>query len=208
MNKIFEIKDFSFKYSQNSKLILDRCNYTIQENEFHLLIGPNGAGKSTLFNLIQKEVKDCLKLGQKSEDSIADNLTLFENSLLYLYRNKRIPFFPYAKFLKNTIARMLKEFFPIELDLDFYPKNLSGGEKQIFSLFLVFLTPPKLLLLDEHTSALDPQKADSIFQLTKRLCKKHNASAVVISHSEKFIKEKDHYDAIYLLKDGKLGTLP
>ena len=80
--------------------------------------------------------------------------------------------------------------------------RLSGGEKQILALILALINPPKLLLLDEHTSALDPRMADYVMDMTVSAIKEHKMVCVMVTHDlDNAVK---YGNKIYALKDGKI----
>lgn len=158
--------------------VLSQIDLEIQKGEQVLLLGSNGAGKSTLIQTIMKERKPSQgkiyvgKVGLIAQDprqSTYDSLTVKENCLL---RTRR-PFM-------NHLHRFLPQLTQM---MDTPVAQLSGGERQVLALALCLLDPPDLLLLDEHTSALDPQTADRVMELTTTVLKEGEIAALMITHN-------------------------
>lgn len=188
--------------------VLKNINITINEGEFVTIIGGNGAGKSTLMNLLAGEVfpqkgnilidntdvtqkppheRACLVsrvfqdplLGSCSELTIEENLSLalsrgqprFLNTALSIKKNT---------YFKEVISELN---IGLESRLQDPIKSLSGGQRQAISLLMATLRPSKLLLLDEHTAALDPSMAKKVMKITDILVSKNKLTTLMITHS-------------------------
>lgn len=187
---------------------LTGLSLSISEGEFLTVIGSNGAGKSTLLNTIAGEILptsgtimiDDDNVSQKPsfaranavarvfQDPLAGtcgDLTVAENMALAQARGHKRGF-------KKALSRARRESFRdlvaglklgLENRLDTPMAALSGGQRQAISLLMATLSPLKILLLDEHTSALDPKTADFVMDLSKRIIAEHKLTALMVTHS-------------------------
>ena len=180
----------------------------IQEGEFLTVIGSNGAGKSTLLNTIAGEIlpsKGHIYIDEKEvtqqpghkragdvarvfQDPLAGtcgNLTISENLALAVKRGT-------FRGLNKALTREMKQQFQevlktlnlgLENRLDAPMNALSGGQRQAVSLLMATLSPLKILLLDEHTSALDPKTASFVMKLTEKIVAEKGLTALMVTHS-------------------------
>ncbi|WP_297238946.1 ATP-binding cassette domain-containing protein [uncultured Faecalicoccus sp.] len=208
---MLELENVSVTFNKGTsleKVALKEINVTIQDGDFITMLGSNGAGKSTLFNVIsgailpshgkiyldseeitkQKEhirAKNIGRLFQNPEHGTAPHLTVEENlALAYspkkygklslaVHKQDRLYFQEKLKTLDMGLEDRLKT--PIGL--------LSGGQRQAVALMMALLNPPKILLLDEHTAALDPKSAQKILKITNDLIQKEKITALMITHN-------------------------
>lgn len=205
------INDVCVTYNQGTPLEhpgLRSINLRIKEGEFVTIIGGNGAGKSTLMNLLSGEVlassgsilinnKDVTKLSIENRakfvsrvfqdpliGSCAD-LTIEENLALAFRRGR-------GRGLGMALNKQTKGYFrELVADLGLGLENrlqdpmsqLSGGQRQAISLLMATLQPSKILLLDEHTAALDPKMARKVMAITTQLITGQKLTALMITHS-------------------------
>lgn len=227
---MLQIKNLSKSFnlgSENETNIFNNFNFSVKENEFVAILGSNGCGKSTLFNLISgsldndsgsiildgieisklKEEQRAFGIGKIHQDpsmGVSPSLTILENISL---ANKKCEKFSLRALIKknNTpkFIELLKEIdLGLETKLDTQVKFLSGGQKQALSLLMATLKKPKLLLLDEHTSALDPKTSKVIMEKTKELIKKQKITTLMISHN---LRDAIKYaDRIVMLEKGRI----
>lgn len=207
---MLEIKNLykSFKKDNGSDShILNGVNITINDGEFVTVLGNNGAGKSTLFNLISgsilandgyiymdgqditflpehKRSKFIGRVFQNPMMGTAPHLTVAENlALAYGRQNRSNLNMAVTKQLKNIFREKLAEAgMGLEDKLDSKIMNLSGGQCQVVALIMSTLKPPKLLLLDEHTAALDPKIADDVMAFTEKIIERDRLTALMITH--------------------------
>jgi putative tryptophan/tyrosine transport system ATP-binding protein len=190
------------------KKALKNINLKIAEGEFITVIGSNGAGKSTLLNAIAGEVmstkgaihiddKDVTRLPAHAradlvarvfQDPLAGtcgDLTIAENMALAHRRGM-------SRGLSKGLSRLDREFYAetlktlklgLEKRLDTTMSLLSGGQRQAVSLLMASLSPLKILLLDEHTSALDPKTAAFVMKLTEEIVTQKGLTALMVTHS-------------------------
>jgi putative ABC transport system ATP-binding protein len=202
MNKVFN------EGTPDEKIALDQINLTLNQGDFVTIIGSNGAGKSTLMNIVSgvlqpdtgtvliedqnvtylSEYKRARLIGRVFQDPMAGTaptMTIEENLAMAYSRNKR-------RTLKLGVTKKRKEYFKEVLEsLQLGLENrlsakvglLSGGERQALSLLMATFTEPSILLLDEHTAALDPSRAELITNLTKNIVEKYGLTTLMVTHN-------------------------
>ena len=185
-------------------------NLSLQRNpgDFVSIIGSNGAGKSTVFNAIggsflvdsghifleneditfMSEHKRARQIGRLFQDPLrgtAPNMTIEENlALVYLRANKHRSIFGITNKERDFFRTKLAE---LDLGLENRLKSkvglLSGGQRQALTLLMATMITPKLLLLDEHTAALDPATADKVLTLTEKIVAAGQITTMMITHN-------------------------
>lgn len=190
------------------KKALRGIDLKIHEGEFITVIGSNGAGKSTLLNAIAGEILPqhgsiyideenvtCLpswlrsnRVARVFQDPLTgtcSDLTIAENMALAHRRGK-------SRTLANGLSKTDREFYSqtlrtlqlgLENRLDTPMSQLSGGQRQAISLLMATLSPLKILLLDEHTAALDPKTAAFVMKLTETIVAEKKITALMVTHS-------------------------
>lgn len=214
---ILSIDNVTIKFPESNYPALNGFSYDISRGDFVILLGSNGSGKSTLLKLLHREhVADSGKitfmsthihsynneeysqhvavLTQNCSDSLFTSLTVYENYLLAANNNKTDRQF-FIDYISNYNVNLTSK-------LNVIVANLSGGEKQALALALRFLNPPSLLLLDEHTSALDPKTSKQIMELTKTMIKKHNITCILTTHNLDIAMQ--YGNRILVLTEGKV----
>ncbi len=216
---LLEVKDFSFKYDDN--YVLKDINFEINEGEFVLMCGPSGSGKTTLLNNIKKELKPS---GESSGQIIFDNIAIedidkkqsacdigliFQNpdaqivtdtviqEIAFPLENIGLP----TEEIRNRIAEM-STFFGIDKILHENVNNLSGGQKQLVNLCSILVLKPKLLLLDEPTSQLDPIAAYDFLSILRRLNEEFSITIIITEH--KLDNVFPFANKVIYLQDGRL----
>lgn len=205
--------------------IFTNFSLEIEENKCTTILGPNGCGKSTLFNMISGAIEldkgsinlngvDLTKLNEKdralyigkvSQDpskGVSPSLDILENMALSLKKSEK---FSFSRLLKNAdinlIVNKLKELdLGLENKLKTKVKFLSGGQRQSLSLLMATMKKPELLLLDEHTAALDPKTSKIIMEKTADLIKREKITTLMITHNLK--NAIDYSDRIIMLNKG------
>ncbi|CQR25560.1 ABC transporter ATP-binding protein [Streptococcus varani] len=230
MKKIVELKNASVQVNNGFdeiKTILDEVNLEIYEHDFLTILGGNGAGKSTLFNVIagtlmltsgsisilgedvtnlpaEKRAKYLSRVFQDPKMGTAPRMTVAENLLIAKYRGEKRRFSP-RKILahKEEFSQLLTKIGNgLERHLDTPTGLLSGGQRQALSLLMATLKRPELLLLDEHTAALDPKTSLSLMRLTDEFVTGDSLTALMITHHmEDALK---HGNRLIVMKDGKI----
>lgn len=210
---MLEIKNLSktfLKGTPNEHKALDGISLSLDKGEFVTVIGSNGAGKSTLFNAIageflcdggkivldgknityQKEyirAKDIGRLFQDPMRGTAPDLTIEENLALVYSKATRPIFSPALK--KRDVEFFREKLLKLNMGLEDRLKTkmgqLSGGQRQAVTLMMSTLVTPKLLLLDEHTAALDPLTAEKVLDITQRIVAENSITTMMITHNIK-----------------------
>ncbi len=192
----------------NEKVALNEVDFEMEDGDFVTVIGGNGAGKSTLLNAISgawqleggkieidgvdvtkmPEYKRAKFLGRVFQDPMmgtAADMGIDENLALAIRRGK-------PRGLKWGISAKEKAYFKeelakLELGLEDRLTSkvglLSGGQRQAVTLLMATLQKPKLLLLDEHTAALDPKTAKKVLELTDKIVSEDNLTTIMITHN-------------------------
>lgn len=211
----------------NEKIALSDLSLTIRDGEFVTVIGGNGAGKSTMLNAIagvfkpdggkiiiggvdvtkRSEYKRAKYLGRVFQDPLlgtASNMMIEENLAIAYRRGK-------PRGLKWGLTKKDRELFREQLAyFDLGLENrlsakvglLSGGQRQAITLIMATLNKPKLLLLDEHTAALDPKTAKKVLSLTDKIVEENNLTTLMITHNmSDAIK---HGNRLIMMNEGRI----
>ncbi|MBE3102622.1 MAG: ABC transporter ATP-binding protein [Bacilli bacterium] len=208
MLKLTQINKLFNEATPDEKIALDQINLKLNSGDFMTVIGSNGAGKSTMLNMISGTLspdfgvieidnKDVTKLpeykrsqmiGRVFQDPMAGtapSMTIEENLAMAYSRNKK-------RLLRRGVDKNRREYFReslatlhlnLENRLNAKVGMLSGGERQALSLLMATFTQPSILLLDEHTAALDPARAELITNLTKQLVENNRLTTLMITHN-------------------------
>lgn len=211
---MIEIKNLTkvfYPGTVNEKVALENVNLRIEKGEIVCVIGSNGSGKSTLFNLIsgtypvtngtiQFKNKDVTKMpeykrakmigrifqdptkGTAANMSIEDNLITasskgWKSLKISLNNEKR------KQFQKILVPINLQNRLKDNVGL------LSGGQRQALTLLMTVMSDPEVILLDEHTAALDPHNADIVMDLTTKYIEEKSLTALMVTHNMKFAIE-------------------
>lgn len=210
MLKIEGISKTFGKGGANAKLALDGISLTIAAGEFATVIGGNGAGKSTLFNCIagvhdldkgriiidgedvsfSPEYKRSRYMGRVFQDPMrgtAHDMSIAENLAIAYLKGKSLGLGPGIH--KSSLHLFRERLALLELGLEDRLEQkvglLSGGQRQALTLLMATIVKPKLLLLDEHTAALDPTIAKKVLQITGEIVADEKLSTIMITHNMK-----------------------
>ena len=186
---------------------INNISLKIKKGDFITIIGSNGAGKTTLFNLIagtylptngtiyindenvtkEPEYKRAKYIGRIFQDPLlgtASNMTLEDNMMICFKKG--------FKGIKISLNHKMRDFFKEHLkDLKMGLENrmkenvqlFSGGQRQALTLLMMVLSKPDLILLDEHTAALDPKNAEIVLTLTKKFINEYKLTTIMITHN-------------------------
>ena len=230
MKEIVQLKAATVQVSNgfaDVKTILNDVSLTIYEHDFLTILGGNGAGKSTLFNVIagtlplssgsitilgedvtalpaEKRAKYLARVFQDPKMGTAPRMTVAENLLIALYRGQK----------RGLISRKIHSYTEKFTDLVSQTGNglekhlntptglLSGGQRQALSLLMATLKRPELLLLDEHTAALDPKTSVALMELTDKFVGHQQLTSLMITHHmEDALK---YGNRLIVMKDGRI----
>lgn len=227
MLKIVDLNKKFYPGTPEEHTVFESFSIDIEENVCTTILGPNGCGKSTLFNMISGSIKNdsgeivlneknietlaeqerALFIGKVSQDpsmGVSPSLNIMENMSLAVKKGEK---FTFKKLVKREnvdgIVKSLKELdLGLEDKLNTQVKFLSGGQRQSLSLLMATIKRPDLLLLDEHTAALDPKTSKLIMDKTNDLIKKEKITTLMITHNLKHAI--DYSDRIIMLNKGKI----
>ncbi len=210
----------------NENTVIKGINLEVKKGDFITIIGSNGAGKTTLFNLIsgnitpttgkiflshknvtkQPEYKRAKYLGRIFQDPLlgtASQMTLEDNMMVAFKKG-----FKWLKISLNNKKRELfrQELSKLEMGLEQRMEEnvslLSGGQRQALTLLMTVLSGPDIILLDEHTAALDPRNAAIVMKLTRRFIKEHALTAMMITHNMQHAIE--YGNRLIMMDDGEI----
>ena len=193
----------------NEKKALTDLSLHLERGDFVTILGSNGAGKSTLFNTIAgsyipdsgkvfldgrditnlpdyRRSKEIGRLFQDPLKGTAPNMTIEENLALAYLRASHTKS-PFSMVTKSDRADFRERLSMLNLGLEERMNQpvglLSGGQRQALTLLMATLVTPKILLLDEHTAALDPGTAEVVLELTKRIVAENRITCLMITHN-------------------------
>ena len=210
---MLEIKNISKTFNKgtiNAKVALDNLSLTLNDGDFVTVIGGNGAGKSTLLNAISgvfivdegtilsngkditylPDYKRAEMLGRVFQDPMmgtTPNMLIEENmALAYRRGKKRGLRWGITKEEREIYYNVLKSLgLGLENRMTTKVGLLSGGQRQVLTLLMATLKKPEVLLLDEHTAALDPKTAEKVLTLSDRIVAENNLTTMMVTHNMK-----------------------
>ena len=194
----------------NEKMALRKVNLELKRGDFATIVGSNGAGKSTLFNAItgsfladeglilldgedityQKEYIRSKVIGHLFQDPLkgtAPHMTIEENMALAYLRSSTSKNAYFSRIRSSDKKRFREKLALLNMGLEDRMKQpvglLSGGQRQALTLLMATIVTPKILLLDEHTTALDPATAEKVLQLTKDIVAQRQITCLMVTHN-------------------------
>ncbi|MFT0848366.1 ABC transporter ATP-binding protein [Actinomycetaceae bacterium L2_0104] len=208
MLRLTGINKTFFPGTVNERRALVDVDLHLEERDFVTVIGSNGAGKSTLLNIVSGSIRSdsgTVEVGGRNVTKLSDfkraayigrvfqnpsagtapHMTIEENLAMAHMRGKR-------RGLRRAVTKARRGQFTQDLAtleqgledrLDDWVGLLSGGQRQSLSLLMATFTHPQILLLDEHTAALDPQRAALVTKLTAELVERHNLTTLMVTHN-------------------------
>jgi len=227
---MLELRNVSKVYSPgsvNEHLLFRHFDLTVPDGQFISVVGSNGSGKTSMLNLIcgsipvdegqilingaditrMKEHKRYRTIGRVYQNpamGTCGNMTLLENMAMADNKNKPYNITPGINRRRvEEYRHMLSELgLGLEDKLGVPVSNLSGGQRQALSLLMTTLTPIEMLILDEHTAALDPKTAEIIMQLTGRIVAEKKLTTLMVTHNLRYALE--YGDRLLMMHEGKI----
>ena len=212
----------------NEKKAVTNLSVHLDDGDFVTIIGSNGAGKSTLFNAVAgtfyvdsgsvvlggqditylEEHKRSRVIGRMFQDPLkgtAPSMSIEENlALAYLRSSEGTS--PFSRISKRDKELFREKLALLGMGLEDRMKNpvglLSGGQRQALTLLMATMVTPKVLLLDEHTAALDPATADKVMELTRRIVSEAHITCMMITHNMSQALETGN--RTFLMSDGRI----
>lgn len=229
---MLDLKDMTVIFNQgtvNEKVALSHVNLHLDKGDFVTIIGSNGAGKSTMFQAISgaveltegqvilnneditdyPEYQRSRYIGRLFQDPLkgtAPSMTIEENLSLASQRGKHFSLSLFSHKHKQQYIEALKELdLGLEDRLETKVGTLSGGQRQALTLLMATYVTPELLLLDEHTAALDPKTAQKVLEISSRLIEEHHITTLMITHN---MEDALQYgNKTIIMKDGEIIAL-
>lgn len=208
MLRIRNLSKTFHKNTINEKTVFQRFSLDIEDGDFITIIGSNGAGKSTLLNIIsgsiemdegsivlsdediseQPEFKRAKGIGRVFQDpsmGTSPSMTIVENLSMAINKGKRFGLsmgaskrdIPYFTEILSSLSLGLENQLHTKVGL------LSGGQRQALSLVMATISNPELILLDEHTAALDPKTSERIIDLTEKVITEKKITTLMVTHN-------------------------
>jgi putative ABC transport system ATP-binding protein len=227
---MLELKNISKTFDKGEStqnILFDGLNLHVDKGEFVSIVGSNGAGKTSLLNIIagslntdtgsilfdgkditgEKEYKRASKMARVFQDpklGTCASMTVAENMTLARNKGKKygLRFGIKKDYLKNFVDRLKSLEMGVEDKLYVMCGQLSGGQRQALALVMSTMTDPDLLLLDEHTAALDPRTSENIMEITDKVVRERNITALMITHNLEYAIR--YGDRLVMLHDGKV----
>ena len=225
---MLEVRNITKIYNQGTvteHTLFKDFSLTVDEGQFVSIVGSNGSGKTSLLNIIcgsipiesgevlvegqsitkLKEFQRYASMGRVYQDPAAGTcpgLTMLEN--MSLADNKGKPFG-----LSRGVSKRRIDFYRHQLQslglgledkMDVKMGSLSGGQRQAVALLMATMTPLKFLILDEHTAALDPKTAEIIMELTDKVVREKQLTAMMVTHNLRYAVE--YGDRILMMNQG------
>ena len=221
------LENVVFRYSRRAEPVLRGVSLTLNDGDFVTVIGGNGAGKSTTLNAVAgvwpvdsgkifiggddvtklSEYKRAKYLGRVFQDPMtgtAATMGIEENLALAKRRGKSRLLRPGITKAERTEYKELLKILGLGLEDRLTSKVglLSGGQRQALTLLMATLQKPKLLLLDEHTAALDPKTASKVLEITDMIVNRDHLTTLMITHNMK--DAIAHGNRLIMMMEGKI----
>jgi putative ABC transport system ATP-binding protein len=224
---VYGLRKTFFPGTVQEKLVLDGVDFSLEPSEFAIVIGSNGAGKSTTLNAISGEIQadaGKISIGEISLDGqpahkraryisrvfqdpmqgTAASLTIEENLAISVRRGNRRGLRAGLNASERNAFQTALEALGLGLEnrLKDRVSLLSGGQRQSLTLIMATLNPPQLLLLDEHTAALDPRAAELVIKATLDVIEQRQITTLMITHNME--QAITYGDRLLMMHDGRI----
>ena len=223
IKELIRFNNFSFRYNSRDDKILEDINLSIKSNEITVLAGPTGCGKSTLLRAIVGLIPNMYE-GEYTGDVIVDGIKIRDAEIKeiakrvgFVFQNPENQIFMFSverdiafglenlgleqEIIKKRISKIMKTLNITHLAKK-APHELSDGQKQRTALAGVLAMEPKILILDEPTSLLDPKTAMEFMELINKLCKEEGMSIIIVEHRLDLVLK--YADKLIVLSEGKV----
>lgn len=200
---MLQLNNISMRFGTTNAL--DNLTCTVHQGDFVVIVGTNGSGKTTLFDIIAGTVQPTTgsiimnttdittlselkrsafitRLFQSTTINTVGNMTVYENLAMAQYQTRTMSLRSGTHTLPHHQAKTLLAHVNLDHTLDKPMWSLSGGQRQLIAFVMATLVPPKILLLDEPTAALDPAAATKLLIFAGELIKKYGITTLLITH--------------------------
>lgn len=227
MLELHKISKTFDKGESTENILFYGLDLQVDKGEFISIVGSNGSGKTSLLNLIagslkadsgtilfnkrditqEKEYKRASRIARVFQDpklGTCASMTVAENMTLARNKGKKygLRFGIKRAYLEEFANKLRSLEMGVEDKLDVMCGQLSGGQRQALALLMSTMVDPDLLLLDEHTAALDPRTSENIMELTDKVVEERNITALMITHNLEYAIR--YGDRLIMLHDGKV----
>lgn len=217
VKEIVQFKDVSFKYEKDAPYALDHVNFSVYEGEWLAIVGHNGSGKSTIAKLMNGlifpqsgsifvngkeiaeetvwDVRDMVGMVFQNPDNQFVGTTV-QDDVAFGLENHGIP-------REDMVERVHGSLKKVKMDdfLDQEPHHLSGGQKQRVAIASVLALRPKIIILDEATSMLDPRGRSEVLEIVRELKRNNNLTIISITHD---LEEAVKADRLLVMNKGSV----
>ena len=223
VKELIRFNNFSFRYNSRNDKILEDINLSIKSNEITVLAGPTGCGKSTLLRAIVGLIPNMYE-GEYTGDVIVDGIKIRDAEIKeiakrvgFVFQNPENQIFMFSverdiafglenlgleqEIIKKRINKIMRTLNITHL-AEKAPHELSDGQKQRTALAGVLAMEPKILILDEPTSLLDPKTAAEFMELINSLCREKGMSIIIVEHRLDLVLK--YADKLIVLSEGKI----
>lgn len=203
---MLEIRNLSKTFKGLATPVLQDVSMQVESGQFCIILGSNGSGKSTLLKCItgeqsidlgsialeEKQIqnlpiyKRAVNISSVSQDTMAgtaSDMTVLENMVISYNKGKSASFGSYQKFREECLADLSTLGLGLEKLIDHKMSLLSGGQRQSIATLMAFKPLPKLLLLDEHTSAIDPRGRKILMDYTNEQIRRYKTTTLMVTHN-------------------------
>jgi putative ABC transport system ATP-binding protein len=188
---MLKITNLTKSFIGNANPTLREINLDLSHGDFCIVIGGNGSGKSTLLRCISKEYE--IDSGSITKHNIASvvqdisrgtiaEMTCLENMLLSYMKNRSAKFSFYQKYEDKMCLKLAELGLGLEKFINKPLNILSGGQRQMIATLMAIISKPEILLLDEHTSALDPKTEKKLMDYTVAKIREENITTMMVTH--------------------------
>jgi putative ABC transport system ATP-binding protein len=211
----------TYKDGEQENTVLEDVSIKVRPGEFAAIVGPSGSGKSTLLSIagaLLSATEGETWIGETNLNTINKKHwdDIRRNQIGFVFQSHQL--IPYLNVLeqlklitklssskrnpeKDKLALQLLEDFGLSHRLDYYPSQLSGGEKQRVAICRALMNQPDIILADEPTASLDGDRGRQVVSMIQNEIKKYNKAALMVTHDERVL---DLVDTVYRIENGKI----